>query len=73
MIGLFVLGLIGLIIYNIIDTQSLINNVRCIFLMIFSLCAVSAMSAYTYREIKPLTIALVSCIVCVVCFFALTF
>lgn len=72
MIGLFVLGIIGLIIYNIIDTQSLLNNVRCILLMIFSLCAVHAMSAYTYREIKPLTIALVSCIVCVVCI-ALTF
>lgn len=72
MIGLFVLGIIGLIIYNIIDTQSLLNNVRCILLMIFSLCAVHAMSAYTYREIKPLTITLVSCIVCVVCI-ALTF
>lgn len=72
MIGLFILGLIGLIIYNIIDTQSLLTNVRCILLMIFSLCAVYAMAAYTYREIKPLTIALVSCIVCVVCI-ALTF
>lgn len=72
MLGLFVLGIIGLIIYNIIDTQSLLNNVRCILLMIFSLCAVHAMSAYTYRELKPLTIALVSCIVCVVCI-ALTF
>lgn len=72
MIGLFILGLIGLIIYNIIDTQSLINNVRCILSMLFSLCALRAMAAYTDREIKPLTIALVSCIVCVVCI-ALTF
>ena len=49
MIGLFILGLIGLIIYNIIDTQSLINNVRCILLMLFSLCALRAMAAYTDR------------------------
>lgn len=72
MLGLFVFWIIGLIIYNIIDTQSLINNVRCTLLMLFSLCALRAMAAYTDREIKPLTIALVSCIVCVVCI-ALTF
>lgn len=72
MIGLFVLGIIGLIIYNIIDTMPLIVNVRCILTYVFGLCALRAMAAYTDREIKPLTIALVSCIVCVVCI-ALTF
>ena len=72
MIGLFILGLIGLIIYNIIDTMPLIINVRCILAYVFGLCALSAMGANTDRERKPLTIALVSCIVCVVCI-ALTF
>lgn len=72
MVGLFVLGIIGLIIYNIIDTMPLIVNVRCILTYVFGLCALCAMAAYTDREIKPLTIALVSCIVCVVCI-ALTF
>ena len=72
MVGLFILGIIGLIIYNIIDTMPLIINVRCILAYVFGLCALRAMGAYTDREIKPLTIALVSCIVCVVCI-ALTF
>ena len=50
MVGLFILGIIGLIIYNIIDTMPLIINVRCILAYVFGLCALRAMGAYTDRE-----------------------
>jgi hypothetical protein len=54
MVGLFILGIIGLIIYNIIDTMPLIINVRCILAYVFGLCALRAMGAYTDKEIKLL-------------------
>lgn len=72
MIGLFVLGIIGLIIYNIIDTMPLIVNVRCILTYVFGLCALRAMGAYTDKEIKPLTISLCACILIII-LIALTF
>ena len=72
MIGLFVLGIIGLIIYNIIDTMPLIVNVRCILTYVFGLCALRAMGAYTDKEIKALTISLCICIL-VIILIALTF
>ena len=58
--------------YNIPDLQSLNSNIRCVCSTIFCMCALRATIAYGDREIKPLTIALVSCLVCVVCV-ALTF
>lgn len=66
MIGLFALGIIGLIIYNIIDTMPLIVNVRCILTYAFGLCALRAMGAYTDKEIKPLTISLCICILVII-------
>lgn len=72
MIGLFVLGIIGLIIHNIIDTMPLIVNVRCILTYVFGLCALRAMGAYTDKEIKPLTISLCACILIII-LIALTF
>ena len=72
MIGLFILGIIGLIIYNIIDTMPLIVNVRCILTYMFGLCALRAMGTYTDKEIKPLTIALCVCIL-VITLITLTF
>lgn len=72
MIGLFVLGIIGLIIYNIIDTMPLIVNVRCILTYVLGLCALRAMGAYTDKEIKPLTISLCACILMII-LIALTF
>ena len=57
---------------NIPDLQPLIINVRTFFFTIGVMSAFRAIAAYDEREIKPLTIALVSCIVCVVCV-ALTF
>ena len=72
MIGFFVYVLIGLVLGNIFYSPSLSDNVRYILMMIFCRCAMRAVEAYDDREIKPLTIALVSCIVCVVCV-ALTF
>lgn len=72
MIGLFVLGIIGLIIYNILDTISLITNVRCILLYLFGLCAFRAMSAYTDKEIKILTMSLCLCLILIIVI-ALTF
>lgn len=66
MIGLFVLGIIGLIIYNIIDTMPLIINVRCILTYIFGLCALRSMGAYTDKEIKALTISLCICILVII-------
>ena len=58
--------------YNIPDLQPLIINVRNFFFTICLMSAFRAIAAYDEREIKPLTIALVSCIVCFVCG-ALTF
>lgn len=72
MIGLFILGIIGLILYNIIDTMPLIVNVRCILTYMFGLCALRAMGAYTDKEIKPLTISLCVCIL-VITLITLTF
>lgn len=72
MIGLFILGIIGLILYNIIDTMPLIVNVRCILTYMFGLCALRAMGAYTDKEIKPLTISLCICIL-VITLITLTF
>lgn len=72
MIGLFVLGIIGLIIYNIIDIMPLIANVRCILIYVFGLCALRAMGAYTDKEIKLLTISLCICILIII-LIALTF
>lgn len=72
MIGLFVLGIIGLIIHNIIDTMPLIVNVRCILTYVFGLCALRAVGAYTDKEIKPLTISLCACILIII-LIALTF
>lgn len=72
MVGLFILWIIGLIIYNIIDTMPLIVNVRCILTYMFGLCALKAMGAYTDKEIKPLTISLCVCIL-VITLITLTF
>lgn len=72
MIGLFVLGIIGLIIYNIIDTMPLIVNVRCILTYVLGLCALKAMGSYTDKEIKPLTLSLCACILIII-LIALTF
>lgn len=72
MIGLFILWIIGLIIYNIIDTMPLIVNVRCTLTYMFGLCALRAMGAYTDKEIKPLTISLCVCIL-VITLITLTF
>lgn len=72
MIGLFILGIIGLILYNIIDTMPLIVNVRCILTYMFGLCALRAMGAYTDKEIKSLTISLCVCIL-VITLITLTF
>lgn len=72
MIGLFILGVIGLIIYNIIDTMPLIVNVRCILTYALGLCALNAISSYTDKEIKHLTISLCACILIII-IIALTF
>lgn len=72
MVGLFILWIIGLIIYNIIDIMPLIVNVRCILTYMFGLCALRAMGAYTDKEIKPLTISLCVCIL-VITLITLTF
>lgn len=66
MVDLFILGIIGLILYNIIDTISLITNVRCILLYLFCLCALRAMSAYTDKEIKILTRSLCLCLILII-------
>lgn len=72
MIGLFVFAIIGLIIYNIIDTVPLIVNFRCIVSFILFICALRAISSYTDKEIKPLTISLCVCVVSII-IIALTF